>query len=306
MDKFDNLLVCLDLTEMNHFLIKYANFLVSKISPKKIYFLHLLQTYDLPDDILDDMPEMEKSLAEIIREDLEGKIEREFEPVNGLEVFVHVEEGIKSDTLLQFTRDKKINLTIFGKKVGYSGAGSLPRRVAPLTPSSVLLVNTASEPKLDNLLVRNDFSKMSEIAMETATMLAAQTGANVSSFHAYKIPISHFPQYSAEDEKRLKEKMTKHGIKEYGRFMKKLKLSTDDIPCTYVYDRKYNEAHLLYHHGLVNNIDLILIGSKIKSELANIILDRTSEDLADSEKNINVLIVKDRKQTLGFMEALFK
>ncbi len=88
--------------------------------------------------------------------------------------------------------------------------------------------------------------------------------------------------------------------------MNKLNLNSEDIPCTYVYDKKFNEAHLLYHHCLVNNIDLIFIGSKIKSELANIVLDRTSEDLADAEKNMNVLIVKDRKQTLGFLEAIFK
>ncbi|MBN1769501.1 MAG: universal stress protein [Prolixibacteraceae bacterium] len=306
MDKFENLLVCMDLTEMDHFLIKYANFLVDKISPKKIYFLHLLQSFDLPDEILDDLPEMEKPLTEIIREDLQKKVNREFFPSDGIDVLVRVEEGLKSDTLLEFTRDHKINLTIFGKKVGYVGAGSLPHRVMPLTPSSILLVNTMSEPRLEKILVRVDFSKMSEIAMKTANMLANHTGAGLSSFHAYKIPISHFPQYSPEDEKRLKEKMTKYGKKEYDKFMKKLNLSIDEIPCSYVYDKKYDEAHLLYHHGLVNSIDLIVIGSKVKSELANIILDRTSEDLADAEKNINVLIVKDRKQTLGFLEAIFK
>ena len=87
--------------------------------------------------------------------------------------------------------------------------------------------------------------------------------------------------------------------------MKKLKLDPKAIPCTFLYDRNYQEAQLLYHHGLKNHADLIMIGSKIKSELANVILDRTSEELAEVEKNIPVLIVKDRKQTLGFLEALF-
>ena len=61
----------------------------------------------------------------------------------------------------------------------------------------------------------------------------------------------------------------------------------------------------LYHYGLKHQADLIMIGSKIKSELAKVILDRTSENLADVEKNIPVMIVKDRKQTLGFLEAIF-
>jgi nucleotide-binding universal stress UspA family protein len=306
MEKFNNILICMDLTEMDDFLIRYVNFLVKNISPKKIFFLHLLHANDLPEEILDELPEMDKSLNEIIREELEEKIKNEFEPGNGVNVQVDVEEGIRSDILLEYTRDNKINLTIFGKKVGYIGAGSLARRVMPLTPSSVLLVNTSSEPKLDNILVRMDFSKMSEIAMNTAVMLSNQTDASVSALNAFKIPLSHFPQYSVEDERRLKEKMTKHGKKEYDKFMKKLKLDPQVIPCKHVYNKNYNEAHLLYHHGLINHVDLVMIGSKVKSELANVILDRTSEDLADAEKNINVLIVKDRKQTLGFLEVLFR
>jgi nucleotide-binding universal stress UspA family protein len=296
----------MDLTEMDDFLIRYANFLVKNVSPKKIYFLHLLHANDLPEEILDELPEMDRSLTDIIRDELNEKIQNEFKQGNDIKIQVDVIEGIRSDILLEYTRDNKINLTIFGKKVGYVGAGSLARRVMPLTPSSVLLVNTSSEPKLDNILVRMDFSKMSEIAMSTAVMLSNQTGARVSSLNAFKIPISHFPQYSAEDEKRLKDKMSKHGKKEYDKFMKKLKLDPEKIPCKHVYDKNYNEAHLLYHHGLINHVDLIMIGSKVKSELANVILDRTSEDLADAEKNINVLIVKDRKQTLGFLEAIFK
>jgi nucleotide-binding universal stress UspA family protein len=306
MEKFNNILICMDLTEMDDFLIRYVNFLVKNISPKKIFFLHLLHANDLPEEILDELPEMDKSLNEIIREELEEKIKNEFEPGNGVNVQVDVEEGIRSDILLEYTRDNKINLTIFGKKVGYIGAGSLARRVMPLTPSSVLLVNTSSEPKLDNILVRMDFSKMSEIAMNTAVMLSNQTDASVSALNAFKIPLSHFPQYSVEDERRLKEKMTKHGKKEYDKFMKKLKLDPQVIPCKHVYNKNYNEAHLLYHHGLINHVDLVMIGSKVKSELANVILDRTSEDLADAEKNIKVLIVKDRKQTLGFLEVLFR
>ncbi len=306
MEKFNNILICMDLTEMDDFLIRYANFFVKNVSPKKIHFLHLLHANDLPEELLDELPEMDRSLKDIIRDELNEKIQNEFEPDNDMKIQVDVEEGIRSDVLLEYTRDNKINLTLFGKKVGYVGAGSLARRVMPLTPSSVLLVNTSSEPKLDNILVRMDFSKMSEIAMRTAVMLSNQTGAAVSSLNAFKIPLSHFPQYSAEDEKRLKEKMSKHGKKEYDKFMKKLKLDPEGIPCKHVYDKNYNEAHLLYHHGLINHVDLIMIGSKVKSELANVILDRTSEDLADAEKNINVLIVKDRKQTLGFLEAIFK
>lgn len=305
MEKFDNILVCLDLTEMDSFLIRYVNYIIDKTDSKQIFFLHLLQPYDLPREVLSEFPDLNRPLSNIIQEELEEKVNSGFERTNGINVSVDVLEGTKSDLLLQYTRDNKIDLTIFGKKVGYIGTGALPRRTMPLSPASVILVSETAVPKIDNILVRMDFSKMSEIAMRTAVALSNKTGASVFSLNAYRLPISHFPQYSQKDEERLKEKMTKHGQKEYEKFMKKLKLNPGDIPCSYIYDKNYDEAQVMYHYGLVHQADLIMIGSKIKSELAKVILDRTSEDLADVEKNIPVMIVKDRKQTLGFLEALF-
>ncbi len=305
MEKLDNILVCMDLTEMDDFLINYANYLVERIKARKIYFLHLLQSYDLPREVLSEFPDMKKPITKIIQEELEEKISTSFRHQENIETEAVVLEGVKSDRLLQFTRDQKINLTLFGKKVGYMGRGSLARRTMPLTPSSILLLSETVIPKIEKILVRTDFSKMSEIAMKTAVGLSQLTGATIFAINAYKIPISHFPQYSLEDEQRLQRRMSKHGEKEYAKFMKKLKLDPQEIPCTYLYDKHYDEAQLLYHHGLVNHADLIMIGSKVKSDLANVILDQTAEDLAEVEKNIPVMIVKDRKQTLGFLEALF-
>ncbi|WP_159521310.1 universal stress protein [Sunxiuqinia indica] len=305
MEKLDNIMVCMDLTEMDDFLISYASYLVEQTDAKKIYFLHLLQNYDLPAEILSEFPDLKRPISKVLQEELEENVAKNFSHQESIETEVVVEEGVKSDTLLQFTREHKINLTVFGKKVGYQGSGALPRRVMPLTPSSVILVSETVFPKIEKIMVRIDFSKMSEIAMKTAIQLSEYTGAQLIALHAYRIPISHFPQYSHDDEKRLQQKMTKHSEKEYEKFMKKLKLDPKAIPCAFLYDRNYQEAQLLYHYGLKNHVDLIMIGSKIKSELANVILDRTSEELAEVEKNIPVLIVKDRKQTLGFLEALF-
>ncbi|WP_299578493.1 universal stress protein [uncultured Sunxiuqinia sp.] len=305
MEKLDNILVCMDLTEMDDFLINYASYLVEQTNAQKIYFLHLLQSYDLPREILSEFPDLKQPISKVIQEELEEKLATAFPHHNEIITEAVVLEGIKSDNLLQFTRDKKINLTLFGKKVGYFGRGSLARRVMPLTPSSVVLVSETAVAKIDTILVRIDFSKMSEIAMRTAVGLSKHTGARIMALHAYKIPISHFPNYAPEDEKRLQVKMSKHGEKEYVKFMKRLNLDPQAIPCSFQYDKNYDEAQLLYHYGLMNQADLIMIGSKIKSDLANVILDRTSEDLAEVEKNIPVMIVKDRKQTLGFLEALF-
>ena len=167
------------------------------------------------------------------------------------------------------------------------------------------MVSETAKPQINNILVRMDFSKMSELAMKSAIELSRKTGSGIFAVNAFRLPISHFPKYSNEDARRLQAKMVRHGEKEYEKFMRKIKQDPAAIPCVHVYDKEFDEARVLYHQGLTRQADLIMIGSRVKSELASIILDRTTEDLGDVEKNIPVMIVKDRKQTLGFVKALF-
>ena len=89
-------------------------------------------------------------------------------------------------------------------------------------------------------------------------------------------------------------------------FLKRFNLGEEEITFTNSLDPENDEAHMLYKQALTIGADIILIGSKIKSELADIIIDSTSEKLAATEKNIPVLIIKDRKQSIGFLKALFK
>lgn len=305
MYKFENILICLDLTEMDEFLIRYTNFVVEKMAPKKVSFLHVMHGLDLPPEVMKEFPELDQPISEIIRDEVNEKINQFFEHKDKVESSVLIEDGITSDVILKYTREEKISLTIMGKKSGYNGEGVVPRRVMPLTASSVLLISETVRPAIENILVRMDFSKIAEMALKTALEIADKTGASLACHHAAHLPLNYFPKYSVENQERLKNKLTGHSQKEYRKFMKRIKLDPDKIPCVYNFINLYDEANLLYHHALSNHFDLIVIGSKIKSELTNVLLDRTSEDLAEVQKNIPVLVVKDRKQTLGFFEALF-
>ena len=79
--------------------------------------MHLLTPYDLPRDILNEFPDLEVSVTKLIKEELEEKLQKSFDHYEKLPVEVSVQEGTKSDLLLQFTRDKKITLTLLGKKL---------------------------------------------------------------------------------------------------------------------------------------------------------------------------------------------
>ena len=155
-------------------------------------------------------------------------------------------------------------------------------------------------------MFRMDFSKMNHIAMKMALRIQELTGAKVSCHHAFKLPLKYFPQSSPENDKKLMQHAEKHSRKEFQKFLKRFDIDGKDIPFSNSLDTENNEANILYRQALSTGADIIIIGSKIKSELADIIIDSTSEKLAAAEKNIPVLIIKDRKQTIGFLKALFK
>lgn len=305
MYQLNHVLVTLDLSDMDDSLIRYANFLVDKIKPDSITFLHVFRPYEISRELIEAFPHLDEPITDIIREGLQEKIDELFTLQNDLKTTVKVQEGYPTETIVKFTQKNNITLTLMGKKMGYEGRGSIVRKVLGIIPSSVLLVSETAHRKIENILVRMDFSKMSEMALKMALRMKELTGSEVSCHHVHKLPLNYFPQSRPEEDKRLQQHVEKHSKKEFQKFMKRFKYDAEDIPFSYSLDVENEEAQLLYNRALTVGADIILIGSKIKSELADIIVDSTSEKLAASDKNIPVFIVKDRKQTMGFLKALF-
>jgi nucleotide-binding universal stress UspA family protein len=178
--------------------------------------------------------------------------------------------------------------------------------VLSIAPASVLLISETSPHKIEHMMVRMDFSKMSRIALESARFIQKHTAAKISCHHVYKLPLKYFPEQPPKKDQKLKKHVEKYTNKEFQKLIKPLNISPKEINCSSSIDVENEEANIVYTHALNIGADMILIGSKIKSELADIIVDTTSEKLAANDKNITVLVIKDRKQTMGFLEALFE
>lgn len=305
MYKFEHVLVCLDLSDMDTFLIRYTNYIVEKFKPKSVTFLHVMKSYEIPKDLISSFPDLDEPLIDIVREELREKVTELFGPHKGLETHVITKEGVTTETIVNYSQEQEITLTLMGKKIGYKGHGGVVRKVLNITPSSVLLISETSQPKMDHLLVRMDFSKMAVMAMKMANRLNEITGAKISCHHVYKLPLKYFTRSSVSDEKKLEQQVDKYTQKEFKKFIKKNKLKADNVKCYSTLDFENEEAQILYSQALTIGADMVLIGTKIKSEMADVILESTSEKLAGPEKNIAVFIVKDRNQTIGFLKALF-
>ncbi len=305
MYSLDHILVCLDLSEMDDFLIRYSGFLLEKFQPKSLTFIHVMKSYDIPKDLMDSFPDVDDPLTEMVREDLQEKVDETLPETGKVDVKVRVEEGVITETIIQYGREHNITLTVLGKKVGYEGRGGIARKVLSLMPSSVLMVSETTRLSVEHMLVRMDFSKMSDMAMKMALKLKKLTGASISIHHVNKLPLHYFSISSVRDKEKLQKKIESYSAKEFARFKKRMRID-EDFPFTTSIDFENEEANILYSRAVTIGADMIVIGSRIKSSMADVIMESTSEKLAAAEKNMPVLVVKDRKKTMGFLEAIFE
>lgn len=304
MTAFKNIMICLDLTDIDETLINYTNFLVDTFKPTSVTFIHVMETIEIPDEIADEFPDMDRPLNELVEEEIKEKVEEHFAHPDKVKTDVVLDFGLTTEQVVQQARKRKIDLAVLGKKIGYVGDGGVAKRIVGLMPASVLMVSETTPHNINRILVRMDFSKISAIALKTARTIASHTEAKLECHHVYKLPLGYVPQKSPSEVKKLHRKLSDYVQKEYRAFLKKHKLD-DSVPCSYSMDLQGDESQMLYSHAIKLQADLILAGSKIKSQLANVILDTTSEKLADASQSVPVMIIKDQKESIGFLKALF-
>jgi K+-sensing histidine kinase KdpD len=116
MFQFENILVCLDLSEMDDSLIRYSNFLVEKFKPKTFTFLHVMKSYEIPPEMISAFPHLDQPLSEIVEEEIQEKTDSLFVQKNETETKMKVLEGSTTDNIVRYARENNITFTLMGKK----------------------------------------------------------------------------------------------------------------------------------------------------------------------------------------------
>ncbi|MDD4226343.1 MAG: universal stress protein [Mariniphaga sp.] len=306
MFKFEKLLVCLDLTDMDDYLIRYANYLVNTFQAKSVKFIHVMDNYEFPEDLSEAFEDDdERSLEELFLEEVNEKVEKHFEGRNGIKPEVVVEEGHTVERIVKFASKNSIDLALLGKKIDYEGKGGVVTKIIGLIPSSVLLITESTPYEYKKIMVHTRFEKPSAVAYQAAAYFKEHTRAVIEFHHVYKLPYNYFPVQKPKEMKKLRVRFEPHISKRYSKFLKKFKLPSD-TPFQFSINVKGDEAQSIYSYAQKNKIDLVVTGTRVKSHLANLIMDSTSEKLAGVDKDVPVLIVKDVKEFVGFFKALFE
>lgn len=303
MAPFNRILVSLDLTRMDEFLIRYASFICKQLGAEKVHFVHVIQDSGAPDEIASLYPELDRPLSELIEEDLQAKVEENFDSELDVKKEVVVSSGSVSDTIIEWARDEKIDLALLGKKTGYRGKGILSGKIVRLAHCSVLFVPESARFSLQEIQVPIDLSEFSRMALDKAIEIADKTGGEIECQYVYSMPRQYFPYIQRREDTTAK--LADESQKACDRFLGKSIGKRSNVECVTSHDPEGDVAECIYHHANLTQKDIIVVGSKGRTNAASVLLGSTAEKLAGFEKSIPILIVKGKEDNKGFLDLLF-
>ncbi|TDQ17191.1 nucleotide-binding universal stress UspA family protein [Algoriphagus boseongensis] len=303
MKYFSKAMIGLDLTEMDDILIQKTAVLVKFLGIDKCYFVHVSKNLEIPQDILEQFPDLVAPTDESIEAIIKSKIKEDKFP-DDIDIEVFVEEGEHPlETFLRWAKLKDVDLIIMGRKDTLPGHGTLANGIAKKAPCSILLLQENREVKLpQKILMLTDFSSHNHMFYEFGERIAADLHAELIPVHVYEVPKGYSKTGKTFEE--FSEIMKENSEKDFKKFASKHENS--NLECKMLLNDGRNIGVQLMEYAQQIETDLILLGSRGRTTSAAILLGSTAEKIILANKNLPMLIFKKKGETLGFFDALFK
>lgn len=297
-----SVLVALDLTEMDDYLIQYAAMLNSVLPLERIFFVHAAKDLELPKELLEEYPDLVQPLDESIEADILRKVKQHFNTTD-TEISCIIQEGSPIETILKLCKVKGVDLILMGRKKSLRGSGIVSSRIARKCPCSLMLITEDFPLAIQKILLPLDFSPHSGLAMKLGWDIHQKTKAELLAVHMYSVPSGYHTTGKSYQE--FADIMKGHAEKAYQKFLTKYDISTE-VPCEFVLTRDGKYSDLTYNFAEEQQVDLIIIGSKGRTPAASVLMGSVSEKLVYLDTHIPVLIVKAKGENMGLLDALLK
>lgn len=301
MYKLKRIIVALDLTEMDEVLLRYTSELAKKIKADKTYFYHIAEDFDIPSEIKEKYPDLlaptDESLEAIIKE----QIDKYWTVGDHCGVDVEVKEGNSFEKLVRAIDNKDADLIVMGRKKSLKGSGALSKKMANLAHSSVMLVPDDAKFDVGKLVVPIDYSKHSKLVVEQAINISKNTEAHIEFVHVFTVPSGYHKTGKSYDE--FADIMKQHSEEDYQKFIKQFDFE-DVPPCEHILDDDKRPSDKIFDYAEKNGANLIIMGSKGRTGLASMLLGSVATKVIDFDTSIPLLIVKEKKENMGFLKAL--
>jgi nucleotide-binding universal stress UspA family protein len=295
-------LVCLDLTDIDAYLIRYAASLARTLSVERVIFFHVIQAYDLPDRADKSFPDVETELRDLIRKNLLKSVDDFFKTECHWEIETRVGYEDAAKEVIGYIQESGSDLTLLGQKYGENRQARYSRKILTETACDILFVPQITSVSLQPVVCAVDFSEESGSAFEKALDISRAEAGSMSCYFVSDPTRAYFPattqRSSDRDLRRFQET--------YEQFLKSYGLSPDDIPCRIeVHEAISSEAEAIHQTASEQNARLIVVGARGDAAKMTSLFGNLCETFRIMEKELPVMLVKPqpRKKTSWFRKG---
>lgn len=282
---FKKLLVALDLTEMDDFLLGYVHFLVKIFKTEKLYFIHNIKNYDLPEAIDALLAEAGKPLGQLVEEEVNEKVERVFGQSEVTRSTIVKQSDSTAHTVTKVSKELKVDTIVLGKKNAFRGSGIQVDKILRLTEQSVLLVPDWSAQSISKIVVPIDFSPHSQTVLNTVVEIEKQTGSDYLPLHVYQLPRLFFPYIPEEN---ANQPLLESARKSYQKVIAKTEVAK---PCVFLSGKDKGIAPTVYSFASRNHADFVIVGLKGSNKMRGFRLGSVAAKISQMEWHVPVLFV---------------
>lgn len=284
------MLVCLDLTAIDTYLISYAAFIAKTLPARKVVFYHAIQAYDLPNRGDRSFPDIETELKEIIQEEMHKSVDSHFEEECHWEIATQVGYEDAAREIIEYIKTNEIDITLIGQKYGENRQARYGHKIAADAASDILFVPQYAEKTIDPILCAIDFSAESVRAFERALDLSRTWGVEMTCYFVSDPSRAYFPATTERSASHYQQQAKKT----YQQFLKNYGLSPEEFPCRIEPASEItSEAENIYQAAVERNARLIVIGAQGNTATVTSLLGNISESFRLMEKEIPVMIIKN-------------
>lgn len=296
-------MIGLDLTEMDDILIEKTIVFLKFLGIDKCYFVHVAKDLAIPQEILDNYPDLLAPGDESLEAMIKDKLTHHQFPEN-MEMEVFCEEGDHPlDTFLRWAKIKDVDLIIMGRKETLDGSGSLAKGIAKKAPCSILMLQEKRAPGLPKkIMIPTDFSEHNHMIYSFGERISDELHAELLPVHMYTVP--HGYSKTGKSFEEFAEIMKENAKKDFQKFVSRH--NHPELECHCVLNDNQGDGKVLLDEANELGVDMILLGSRGKSKSAAILLGSVAEKLVMVNNVLPMLIFKKKGETMGFFDALFR
>lgn len=304
LSKFQRMVVAVDLTEMDTYVIKYASMIARVFEIDAVYFLHITTSLELPEEIQEKYGNMMAPVDETLEREIQVVLDDYFVQPEHCNMKIEVIAGTVTDEILKYAKIKVADLILLGRKERLTGSGLNSKKIAKGSSSSIIFVPEEPPYELNKVLVSIDYSDHSKMAFEIGIDIQKKSGAKLLSNNVYRVPVGYAKSGKTYDE--FAEIMLENTRDECERFFRKIELEGVEYEHTYALDDDPHPADKIYKTGAEKGVDMIILGSKGRSSVAAFLIGSVAEKLLMENNDIPIFLVKKGNENMGFLEALFR